>query len=342
MRFLTIDQIQPGSQLAKPLYSSKGSVLLKENYELTEKILKRLKELGYKGLYVEDELSKGIVIQDIVDEELRIETTLRLEQILKHNGNLAEMKPVISDIVDNIIENQDVILNMHQLYGYHNYTYSHCVNVGIISICIGIKLNYRRDTLVHLGTAGILHDIGKQQVPITILNKKGKLTEDEFAIIKEHPKAGYQMLMDSCNLSSLSKIGVLDHHERYDGSGYPRGLKGKKISIFGRIVAVADTYDAMISDRAYRPGYSTAEAVEFLMGSCGRLYDYEVVDSFTKCIAAYPEGTFVILSDGTKGIVVRNYSDCILRPMVRSIEDKQIIDLKNDEKYLNICVKKVI
>lgn len=342
MRFLSIGKINPGTRLAKPIYSSDGSILLKENYELTASVLKRLESLGYGGLYIEDEVSEGIVITDLVDEELKMETANRLEQIIKNNGNLSDMTPLIREVVDNILDNEEIMLNMYHLNNYHNYTYTHCVNVGIISTCIGIKLNYNKDKLEELSTAGILHDIGKTYVPVDILDKKGKLSNNEFGLIKKHPEVGYRMLTQSHNISSLSKVGVLDHHERMDGSGYPRALKGDKISKFGKVVAVADTYDAMTSDRAYRPRHSVAETVEYLMGTCGQLYDYDVVDSFTKCVAVYPEGTFVELSDGTKGIVFKNHSDCVLRPVVRSIDDKKIIDLKNDRDYLNICIEKII
>lgn len=342
MRFLSIDNIIPGTRLARPLYGAYGSILLRENYEVTEGMLNRLKELGYTGLYIEDEISKGILIEDVVDEQLRLATASRLENIINKNGSIAGMKPLISDIVDSIITKSDVVINMNQLHGHHEYTYLHCVNVGILSVSIGVKLNFTRDELIQLGAAGILHDIGKKKTPITILDKQGKLTKEEYELIQMHPALGYEMLSDAMELSNVSKVGVLEHHERFDGSGYPRGLKGKEITIFGRILAVADTYDAMTSDRAYRTAYEPSESVEFLMGDGNRLYDLEIIEHFIKCIAVYPIGTLVELSNGRKTIVLKNYSDCVLRPLVRDISSKDIIDLKNDVEYLSVCITKTI
>ncbi len=342
MRFLTIDKVVPGSRLAKPLYGAQGVILLRENVELTEAILARLISHGFTGLYIEDEISEGIVIQDVVDEGLRLQTASRLETIVNQNGNIAEMMPLISEIVDNILANGDVEINMHHLWGHHEYTYLHCVNVGILAVSIGIKLNLSRDNLIYLGTAGILHDIGKKNVPIDILDKQGKLSGDEYELIQKHPEMGFEILAESIELNSVTKVGVLQHHERYDGSGYPRGLKGNEITIFGRILAVADTYDAMTSDRAYRNAFSPSETVEYLMGTGNQLYDSEVIEVFMKCVTIYPVGTSVELSDGTKGIIMQNHSDCVLRPLIRNIETKELIDLKNDPQFYSVCISKII
>ncbi len=342
MRFLTIDKVVPGTRLAKPLYGAHGVILLRENVVLSEAILSRLKLNGYAGLYIEDEISEGIFINDVVDEGLRLKTASRLEYIVNQNGNLEEMKSLITEIVDGIIASGDVEINMNHLWGHHEYTYLHCVNVGILAVSIGIKLNLNRDNLIYLGTAGILHDIGKKYIPIEILDKQGKLSNEEYDLIKRHPVQGFEILVDAMELSSVTRVGVLEHHERYDGSGYPRGLKGDQITIFGRILAVADTYDAMTSDRAYRNAFSASETVEYLMGTGDQLYDSNIIDVFIKCVTVYPVGTCVELSDGTQGIVLKNYSDCVLRPMVRNINTKEIIDLKNDSKYLNLCISKII
>lgn len=342
MRFLSVDQLQPGARLAKPIYGASGSILLREHFELTNSIISRLKDLGYNGVYVEDEISQGIIIEEIIDEPLRNEAVARLEEIFIKNSNIEEMAPLVSNIVDSVLENKDVVMNMNRLRGYHNYTYLHCVNVGILSIGIGVKMGYNREKLVQLGMAGILHDIGKKFVPLEILDKNGRLTKEEFEVIQLHPEQGYDMLYDAYSLSSYTKVGVLQHHERYDGSGYPNGLKGEEISTFGRILAVTDTFDAMTSNRAYRLASPPSEVIEYLLGDGNRSYDLRIIEQFTKCVAIYPIGTCVELSDGTKGIVLQNYADCVLRPVVRNLESKEIIDLKNDTNYLNLCISGVI
>lgn len=342
MRFLSIENVVPGSYLAKPLYATNGTILLRENFKITESILCRLKELGYTGLYIEDDISEGILIEDIIDEQLRLQAANRLEEIISKNELIAGIKPFISNIVDGVIENPDVVYNMNRLYGHHEYTYMHSVNVCILSVCIGVKLNLNHSSLIELGSAGILHDIGKKYVPIEILDKQGKLTKEEFELIQMHPEYGYRMLTESQIISSVTRAAVLQHHERFDGSGYPKGLKGKKITLFGRILAIADTYDAMTSDRAYRTAFLPSETIEYLMGDGNRLYDSQLIEYFLKCIAVYPLGSCVELSDGTIGIVIQNYSDCILRPQIRDIHNKTVIDLKNDCNYLNVCIVKTI
>ncbi|NLP35446.1 MAG: HD-GYP domain-containing protein [Clostridiales bacterium] len=342
MRFLSIDKIEPGSYLAKPLYSSKGTIFLKEHFQLTEVLLSRLKKLGVQGLYIEDEISEGIMVDEVVSVQLRLEASAKLEDIIKNKSNLAEMQPIISNIVDSIIEKKDVIIQMQKLNGHHTYTYTHCINVGIYSICIGAKMGMDREQLIKLGTAGILHDIGKNNIPVEILDKPGKLTKDEFEIIKSHPVFGYNMIKDKIEFSSVTKIGVLQHHERCDGSGYPRGLKKDEISLYGKIIAIADTYDALTSDRSYRAAYSPFEAYEYLMGDRDSQYDISIINVFARCIAVYPVGSCVKLSDGTEAIVIKNIEDCALRPVVRNIKTNTIINLAHDKKYLNVCITKMI
>lgn len=342
MRFLSINRVEPGAVLAKPIYGNQGVVLLRENIVLTENILSRLKNMGYTGLYIEDEVSAGIVIEDVVDEGLKLRTAVRLEEIVSSNGSIAEMLPMIQDIVNSVIKNKDVELSMRNLWGHHEYTYLHCVNVAILAVSVGIKMNLPMDDLNYLGTAGILHDIGKNKIPAELLDKPGKLTEEEYGILKMHPEYGYEMLTKAQELNSVTRAGVLQHHERYDGSGYPRGLKGNEISLYARILAVADTYDAMTSDRAYREAYAPSEAVEYLMGNGNQLYDNIVIDTFVKCVTVYPIGSCVELNNGVQAIVLKNHQDCVLRPLIRDIKSKEIMDLKNDTRYLNLCITKMI
>lgn len=342
MRFLSINKVEPGALLAKPLYGNQGVILLRENVVLTENLLSRLKAMGYTGLYIEDEISEGIVIEDVVDEGLKLRTATRLEEIINGNGNIAEMLPMIQDIVSSIIGNKDVELTMRNLWGHHEYTYLHCVNVAILAVSVGIKMNLTAEDLTYLGTAGILHDIGKNKIPAWLLDKTGQLSEEEYGMLRKHPEYGYDMLTSSQELTSVTRAGVLQHHERYDGSGYPRGLKGKEITLYARILAVADTYDAMTSDRAYREAYAPSEAVEYLMGNGDQLYDNLVIDAFVKCVTIYPLGSCVELNNGVRAVVVKNYADCVLRPLIRVIESKEMIDLKNDTRFLNLCITKIV
>jgi len=342
MRYVSIENVTEGMYLAKPIYNSQGSILLGKNFQLTNIYLKKLKELGFVGLYIEDEISKDVFIEDVVSDQLRMDTVTKLERIVEDTGNFEELTPFLSGIIDNIIENKDVLLQINKLFSYHNYTYIHCVNVGILSICMGVRLDYNREKLLKLGMAGILHDIGKNQIPLEILDKPGKLTEEEFDLIKMHPVYGYTMLKGSIELSSITKIGILQHHERCDGSGYPKGLRNEEISDFGKIIAIADTYDALTSDRSYRPAYTPWEAYEYLIGDGGVHYDFGMLTIFSKCIAVFPVGTCVELSDGTKAIVLENNPDNPLRPVLRNLENNTVMDLKNIKKHHALCIAHIV
>lgn len=341
MRFIPIDNVVPGSYLAKPVFNSKGTIMLKENCELTEGLLQRLKNHGYSGLYIDDEISKGIIIEDIIDEQMKFEIALCLEDLVKNNGDMVEIVPYINSIVETILS-KDIVIEMNRLRNYHDYTYYHSVNVGILSISIGRRFHMTIEELVKLGTAAILHDIGKNDIPVEILDKPDDLTDEEYEIIKEHPQLGYRRVKDLIELSSVTKIGILQHHERCDGSGYPNGLKRNEITMFGKIIAVADTYDAMTTNRSYRMAYSPLEAYEYLLGDGDNRYDIRVVEKFTRCVSAYPVGTCVELSNGQEAIVVKNYVDNPLRPMVRDLENYETYDLNNDMKLLNVCINKII
>jgi HD-GYP domain-containing protein (c-di-GMP phosphodiesterase class II) len=159
--------------------------------------------------------------------------------------------------------------------------------------------------LIRLGTGLLLHDIGKLAVPFDVLHKPGRLTDDEYALIKHHPETGYHMLKNSPSISMLSTAVVRFHHERWDGTGYPSGKAGDAIPLFARIASVADVYDAITSVRSYANAQSPGAAYnEILMGSGGQ-FDSKVVEMFRHVVAPYPKGETVMLSDGRKGIVAR-------------------------------------
>jgi HD-GYP domain-containing protein (c-di-GMP phosphodiesterase class II) len=188
----------------------------------------------------------------------------------------------------------------------------------------------------------MLHDIGKKFTPIEILTKPGSLTTEELNTIKEHPSNGYHFIKKYFpTISATTYVGILQHHERYDGSGYPSGIKGEDITIFGRILAVCDVYDALVSDRPYHNAHLPSEALEFIQGGSGTMFDPNVVLVFSFKIAAYPLGTAVKLSNGEVGIVVENYEEFNTRPKVKILKNKvatHFLNLKSDYEARNITI----
>ncbi|NSW89854.1 MAG: HD-GYP domain-containing protein, partial [Firmicutes bacterium] len=241
-----------------------------------------------------------------------------------------------------------LLVNIIDLKSYDDYTYSHSVNVTILSLSIGAVIGLSKNILFKLGMAALLHDIGKVFIPKEILNKNGRLNESEFEIVKTHPYKGYQILKENNSFSYYSSIGVLHHHEKYNGTGYPFELVGSEISLLGRIITVADVYDALTSDRPYRKAMFPSEAIEYIMGGGGTLFDSEIVKFFTKIVVPYPVGTSVLLSNNTTGIVVKNYSDCCMRPIIKVVKHGDTlvtpyyIDLKNDPNTRGIVISGIV
>ena len=200
------------------------------------------------------------------------------------------IKYAINNLVDEILSSRDIMINLSDLRTVDEYTFSHCVNVAILSIVIGKTIGLNALRLRDLGIGAILHDIGKTQVPNKILNKPASLNDEEIKVMKAHSVLGYELLKKHCEINSLSKGIVLFHHERIDGSGYPFGKAGEDIHLFSRIVAITDTYDAMTSNRVYRSKVSNAQALEFLVGMGNFHYDSDLVKTFMKHINIYPVG----------------------------------------------------
>ena len=350
MRFVASNCLREGMRLARPLYRNVDTMLA-SGVVLTERYIESIQRCGFSGVYIEDDLSADIEIRTPISDELRCATTKSLTKIFELAASgISDLKkqpdiaPQVESIVDELFENRDIMLNMLDLSSYDNYTCSHSLNVGILSIVLAIGMGFPRSETVGIGAGALLHDIGKVFTNKSILQKNGTLTKEEFEIIKKHPKDGYEYSTKRYHIPLRHCATILDHHEKFDGTGYPNGKIGTDISIFGRICAVADVYDALSSKRPYRDALPPCEAVEYIMGGSNSLFDPKVVDIFTQRIAPYPVGTSVKLSNGWVGLVVENYTSYSLRPKIRIYQqDGQFvspfeISLKDDFAYLSVTI----
>ena len=351
MRPIRLKNVSPGMILGRDIFAIDGAVLLSKGIRLTEFFIRRLIQMGYDDIYIEDELSKDIELPDIINEKTRAIAKSTLMQAMndikiKKELEVKKIKMVVNGIVDEILGSKDILINLSDLRTVDEYTFAHSVNVTVLSIVIGKAIGLNELRLRDLGVGAILHDIGKVQVPNEILNKPGKLNEKEFEIMKNHSTLGYEMLKKYDDISSLSKGVTLFHHERLDGSGYPFGKIGDDIHLFARIVAITDTFDAMTSNRVYRGKISNGEALEYILTTSYSKYDYELVKAFMNHITVYPVGTIVKLSTGEKGIIIDNNKDAPTRPVVRIIPSKDTdkhsgyeeIDL---QKKLTLFIKEI-
>lgn len=336
MRYLDINEIREGMMLVRPIYSNRGIKLLGANTCLTKHHINRIKALGYERLYVFENESIVEKYEEVLSESLRVKAIKGLKTL-----NLDAVTFLANQMVGELVSKSDILIDLADIRGYHDYTYNHCVNVALLSVTMGIGLGLDNEKLGMLAIGAILHDIGKVVIDKNIIDKKDRLTNEEFEIIKKHPQYGYNMLKDNFEISSLSRIAVLMHHENEDGTGYPFGKKGDEIHLFAKIIHVADVFDALITERSYKKAFSPSEAFEFLMSNCGKMFNREVVEAFMKYVAIYPIGARVELSNGKIATIEKNHSTTILRPIIK-LDSGEIIDLRDDFKFLNVTIIKLL
>jgi len=325
--------LYPGLEVARPVYNKNGQVLLGVGTILTKRYIERLKLLGIQALYIEDGLAPDIEVNDIIIDETRIKAVSLVRNFfvdrdresggkIKRGAIMSrEITETISEIIDQLMENRNTVVNLVDIRGYDEYTFSHSVNVCVLSILTGITLGYTRERLSQLGMGTLLHDVGKILIPQELLNKKDALTVEDFEELKKHCQYGHQIIKNG-NMTDIVTASVsLQHHERYEGQGYPNGLKGKQIHEFSRIAGIADTYDAVTVDRVYRRAIPPDEAWELISSSGGSLFDFDITKAFLGHIAAYPVGTIVLLSSNELGVVVENIKGYSKIPRIRIIFD---------------------
>lgn len=328
MRYIKIEDAKPGMCLAYNMYDTDGHTLICNGSVLSEFYIKRLSDYGFDGVYITDELSEDIEIEPVITPELRAEGLVRVRE-----SNIDGCKGVAKKIVEQVLDRGVLSLDLTDLRSFDGYTYAHSVNVAVIACIIGFGLKLKSEELEQIVTAGLLHDLGKLVIPREILNKPARLTNEEYDLMKTHSTLSYELIKERWDISAGVKAAVLYHHENVDGSGYPDGKEGDQISLFTKILHVADVYDALVSKRPYKNPYSPYEACEYLMGAGGIMFDSKVVESLMLCVPFYPKGTQVKLSDGRDGIIVENSGTRNLRPLLRLL-DGTMLDLQAHENFI--------
>ena len=245
--------------------------------------------------------------------------------------------PIVSGFIDSVFRNESAAAAISKLKTFDKYTYTHCVNVSILAVILGKRLGYCQKDLELIGLAGLFHDVGKAVIPERILNKPGRLGEKEMNIMRTHPLRGFEILKKQANIPAEVLRAALEHHEKFDGSGYPRGLKGDEISLFSRLLTVVDVYDALTSKRVYKdplpPGQVLAMMYQW------RVTDFHpnIVEEFIKSLGVYPVGSFVRLSSGNHAVVVDHNETDPLNPLVREVYDGAMRQIPARETDLSAC-----
>lgn len=231
-------------------------------------------------------------------------------------------KPFMENIISSVNRNADALTSLAKIKTHDEYTFAHCVNVSIFSVAFGRYLGLRDQNLHNLGLSGLFHDIGKMRIPTHILNAPRQLKPDEFAIIQKHAKYGEEMLSQIPNIPKDILAGVCDHHERYNGTGYPGHKKGHQISPFGSIISVCDVYDALSSKRVYKEALPPSKALSIMYGMRGESWEAGLVELFIKMLGIYPVGTPIGLTSGFKGVVTKSNPSAPLYPTVLLCKDR--------------------
>lgn len=323
-------------KLAKHIYSEEGTVLLATEVELTDPLLNRLTRHGIQFIYIQDPRTDDIVVEDLLNDETRVRATREIRTTFKrlmddagkkrlvstyHLGK--SFRPLMEDVIYDLSRHPDAMIMLTGISVTDHYLFQHSLNVCIYATMLGLAHGYGKDELMTLGLGALLHDIGKTKVPLSLLQKPGKLTEDEFAEIKKHAEYGFLMLKDEPNVPLLSAHCAFQHHERVNGSGYPRGIAGTDIHEYARWIGLVDSYDAMTAHRVYRDALLPHQALEVLFTGAGTLYDQDKIALFRDKIALYPIGITVTLNTGETAVVVDLNASAAHRPIVRVLEDAE-------------------
>lgn len=274
----------------------------------------------------------GGAISTGLDEELSIAKRLYSDALVHVKSFVNDVRKgtdidyrkatlLVQNFIESVFRNEAAAVTLFKLRGFDEYTYTHSINVSILAVLLGKHLGLDKSALLKLGLAGMYHDVGKARIPESILNKPGKLTENEFQTMKAHPLEGYKIMQKQVDLDPEILRAVVEHHERHDGAGYPRGIKGEDIGRFSRIIAVVDVYDALTSKRVYKDAMAPAKALGMMYQLRDKDFPPHAIENFIRCIGVFPVGSFVRLSGGEFGIVVSANAARSTKPKIKVVMD---------------------
>ncbi|MRH44712.1 HD domain-containing protein [Aquibacillus halophilus] len=354
MRLVATKSIAQGTELARTIYNDNGQVLVQRDVKLTPRMLKRLQQFGITYVYVKDAFTEDIIVNPPIPDEVRIEAIQMIKSSFKHfqqdqlikNSFLFDktgqkMTDIVRVIVDQVSNREEVLSILSDILISDDYIFAHSINVTIYSLALATELGLPKKEIEQIGLGSMLHDVGKVFIPEDILQKSGQLSKHEYEIIKTHTEEGFNLLRKSPNIPLLVAHCAFQHHERLNGSGYPRGLTDKEIHPYAKLMGVADVFDAVTSNRVYRDAMLPHEGLEILYAGSGVLFDKRLVETFRKTIAVYPKGLTVELSDGKTGIVLKQNKNLYERPVVRIIkeQDQDVAPYELDlSTHLNVVI----
>lgn len=345
--YVNVSELRLGKVIAEDIFANTQYPIILKNTKLTHEHLVVFKAFNIASvLVVKDELNKEEVVAGSVDENvvhIQIPQVTQFEKqyedaihyVKKEFSNwqagaridLTKIRGYMIPLIESVLENRAYIFDLNSYSNAKDYIYHHCIATGLIAGIITQKLGYERGISMQMAMAGMLADCGMAKIPVRIREKKATLTESEFLEIRKHPIYSYQMVKDLPALKTDMKIAIFQHHERLDGSGYPKGNRNDGVTLFSQIIAVADVFHAMTSERLYRTKQSTFKVIDMIKESEFGKFDIKVVQALIDIVADLPIGTHVELSNLEQGEVMFINPYAPTRPLVKLFSSGEIIDL---------------
>ncbi|MCI5620742.1 MAG: HD-GYP domain-containing protein [Lachnospiraceae bacterium] len=360
-KFLPTRLLTAGMKSDQSIVDRMGRTLIARGAVMDQYIIDSMLSLGIMGIYIqdgeydpaEDEKKITPIAQRNIERlhtEDRAKVTLSASvrqrvstgiQYIYSNadgdGLANATDSIANDLLEAIDSSDAIAIDISTLKTSDEYTFKHSVDVATISMILAKQQGMSKKDIHDIGVAGLLHDVGKTKVPLEILNKPSRLNDDEFAVMKQHSVFSYRIVKARNEFSDAVCMAVLQHHEKINGAGYPLGATAQQITPYAKLLAVADIYDALVTERPYKKAFSQRDAVEMIMSMTGEL-DINAMQCFLESMILYPVDSIVELSNGEKAKVVKNNPHYILRPTVVGITSGKVYDLGEDLGCASIII----
>lgn len=361
MRAIKTSELKPGMKFDKPVFVDGVNLLVPEMIEIKEKDIKRLEKWSISEVHTDGNLIRDLPVEGKTSFFQQAFNTREQQEVLaaytaltgdfsKVTEAIGKQEPVgvesIDTIVDRIVDllrrlqNDVVQFILYGMQGESGYT-ENAINSAVLAILVGTNLSMPQHKLIQLATGALLHDVGMLRLPEDLISKSGALTPEELKTIKTHPIHAYKIITRELRYPEEIGMMVLQHHERWDGKGYPKGLSGKGILLQARVIAVVDAFEAMVSKRPYRSSMIGYTAMRTILGDNSRRFDPEILKTFIRTMGIYPVGSLVLLNNGCVGRVVETNPESPLRPRVKIMIDSSGREFERDEgKVLDLLTEK--